>query len=371
MVIGIDASALTKTQPTGVEFYVHQLLAAMMQKPLADGERVILYAPKPKPSDLALPPGWEWKELRSFLPRGWTHVRLSIELFLHPPTVFFSPAHEVPFLHRKSKIASTVHDVVFRLAPRSYAPGSLRRQEWAIRRAAKHSSALFSVSQATKQDVVEMYKVPEEKITVTPLALRPLPQATPKSEVLTHYVLPEKNYFLFLGRIEEKKGIDTLIDAFLEVRKRLPQDKAPLLVLAGKRGYNGKDIESRAIASPLARDIRFLGYVPDEHLPALYEGALAFVFPSNGEGFGLPLLEAMSRGTPVVASDLPALREVGAEAALFATPRDVASWTGVLERIVLEPEISQKLQVAGLERAKDFSWAKTADLTWEVLRKLK
>lgn len=342
----------------------------MMAEPLLSGERVILYGPVPQPSDLMLPPGWEWKELRSFLPRGWTHIRLSLELFLYPPTIFFSPAHEVPFLHRKSKIVSTVHDVVFRLAPRSYAPGSLRRQEWAIRRAAKHSSALLAVSQATKQDIVDMYKVPEEKITVTPLALRPLSQPVATAEVLTHYVLPEKKYFLFLGRIEEKKGIDTLIDAFLEVRKRLPVNKAPLLVLAGKRGYNGKDIESRAIASPLARDIRFLGYVPDNHLPALYQGALAFVFPSNGEGFGLPVLEAMAQGTPVIASDLPALREVAGEAALFATPRDIPTWTAALERLVVEPDLAETLRQAGEQRAAEFSWTKTATLTWQVLRKL-
>lgn len=370
MLIGIDASALVKKQPTGVEFYVHQLLAAMMQEPLPEGDCVVLYAPLPKPADLALPTGWTWKELRYWLPKGWTHARLSIELFLYPPDVFFSPAHEIPLLHRKAKIVSTVHDIVFRHAPRSYAPRSLRRQEWAIRRAAKLSSALLAVSQATKQDLLDMYKVPEERVTVTPLALRPLPQVAATDEVLRHYVLPAKDFLLFVGRIEEKKGIETLLEAYLGVRKRLPKGRAPLLVFAGKRGYGGKELEAKAVASSLARDIRFLGYVPEAHLPALYRSALAFVFPSNGEGFGLPLLEAMSAGTPVVASDIPALREVAGGAALLATPRDIPSWTAALERIILEPELRASLQSAGEVRLRNFSWSSTAQTTWEVLRKL-
>ncbi len=370
MIIGIDASALVKTEPTGVELYVQNLLRHMMTEPLQNGERVILYGPCPKPPDLELPIGWSWKELRFFLPRGWTHLRLSAELTLYPPDVFFCPAHEIPLMHLRTKIVTTVHDVVFRHAPRSYAPRSLRRQEWAIRRAARQAEAILAVSEATRRDLMSLYRVPEERITVSHLGLRVFNNQLPAADVLARHDLKDRRYILFVGRVEEKKNLQVLLKAFLAHKEGFGAGFPCILVFAGKEGYGSGTIRARAAASAFAKDIKFLNYVSDEELPALYANAAVFAFPSHGEGFGLPVIEAMSFGTPVVASDMPALREIADGAALFAAPDDVAAWTGSLASLLTDEELRRDLKVKGLMQAKNFTWPQTANLTWQVLRKV-
>ncbi len=367
---GIDGTALLKPNPTGVERYVARLLGAMMQVPLAlEEERIILYAPKSKPVDLNLPAGWEWKELRFFLPKGWTHVRLSRELLLHPPDVFFNPAHEIPMFHRRAKIVTTVHDVVFRHTPAAYPAKNLRRQEWAIKRIVKQAQTILAVSEATKKDLLEIYKVPAERVIATPLApATGFGQAQAASEVMRKYAVTPGMYILFVSRVEAKKNPITLIRAFIELRRRYGVGHPLKLVLAGSKGFGGDEAMRIAQTSNCTNDILFLGYVPDEDIPGLMENALCFAFPSLGEGFGMPVLEAMASGAPVVASDIPATREVALDAAIFVPTLDVASWTVALDTMLVDQKRREELSAKGRERVKAFTWDKTAAQTWKALR---
>jgi glycosyltransferase involved in cell wall biosynthesis len=367
---GIDGTALLHPNPTGVERYVANLLRAMMASefPLQD-ERVVLYAPKPKPADLVLPAGWEWKELGFWLPKGWTHIRLSLELLVRPPDVFFNPAHEIPFFHRRVKIVTTVHDVVFRHVPAAYPPANLRRQEWAVKRIVKQAQTVLAVSEATKKDLIELYKMPAERIVATHLA--PASGTGPRQEaapVMRQYGLTPGMYVLFVSRVEAKKNPLTLVRAFIELKRRYGVGHPLKLVLAGSQGFDGEAAVRAAKASACANDIHFLGYVPDANIPALMENALCFAFPSLGEGFGIPVLEAMASGCPVVASDIPAIREVAGEAAMFVPPLDVTKWTVALDTMLVDQPRRQELSAKGRERVKSFSWDKTAAATWQALR---
>lgn len=367
---GIDGTALLKDHPTGVERYVARLLRAMMQQTLdLQTERVIIYAPHEQPATLALPEGWTWQTLGFWFPKGWTHVRLSWELVWRPPDVFFNPAHEIPFWHRRAKILTTVHDVVFRHVPAAYSSANLRRQEWAVKRIARQAQLLLAVSEATKQDLVTFYHVPADKIIVTPLApAHELTTIIPAQQVMQKYGLTPGMYVLYVGRVEAKKNPTTLIRAFCELRRRYGTGHPLKLVLAGSFGFGGDTAARVAKDSNCAPDIHFLGYVPDQDIPALMENALCFAFPSLGEGFGIPVLEAMALGVPVVASDLPVMREVGGEAALYAPPLDTAQWTVALDTLLINQERRAQLVASGQSRAKDFSWDQTATVTWRALR---
>ncbi|MFZ2682338.1 MAG: glycosyltransferase family 1 protein [Patescibacteria group bacterium] len=367
---GIDGAALLAAKPTGVERYVSRLLLAMMEVPLnLVEEEVVIYAPKPKPGSLALAPGWSWKELGFWLPKGWTHLRLSTELLLHPPDVFFNPAHEIPLWHRRAKLVTTVHDVVFRNVPSAYPARNLRRQEWAIKRVVKQVQTILAVSEATKQDLVNLYKFPADQITVTHLApTHELGSTQPVAEVMRKYDVTPGMYVLYIGRVEAKKNPATLVRAFIELRRRYGVGHPLKLVLAGSFGFGGEEAAQLAKASNCTHDILFLDYVPDDDLAGLLEHALCFAMPSLGEGFGIPVLEAMSMGVPVIASDLPVFREVAADAALFAPPLDIAKWTVALDTMLINQERRAELVTKGRARSQVFAWSKTAALTWEALR---
>jgi glycosyltransferase involved in cell wall biosynthesis len=367
---GIDASALLKKNPTGVEKYVEELLAAMMKLPLQDDERVILYAPAGKPEGFSLPARWSWKELSFFLPKGWTHVRLSGELTLHPPTVFFSPAHEIPFFPGTAKVVSTVHDVAFRRFPESYDAKARARQELSIKRVKRLAKKVLTVSETTRADLLTLFSFDPSRVIVSPLApaFSHKPTAEQISTVTAGYRLIPQHYLLFVGRVEEKKNVRTLLKSFIHVKGTLGHGHPLKLVLAGSLGYGGEDMKRLAKESAFADDILFLGYVPDAHVPPLMAGARAFVLPSLWEGFGLPILEAMTAGTPVIASDIPVFREIAGEAAILVLAQSVEGFSQAFSTIVFEEAKRAELIAKGAERVKRFSWDTTAALTWEALR---
>ena len=329
-----------------------------MKSPLQAGEQVVLYSSAVVTDLGELPIGWQWKILNWPLQKGWTHARLSFELLIRPPDVFWNPVHEIPMFHRQTKIVSTIHDVAFRRLSGVYSQKGTARQEWAVDRAVKESSAIISVSQTTKNDLVELYKISADKIFVTLLAVdKSLYQAVdrPLSE-------SSESYFLFIGRLEKKKNISNLVRAFSRVSGNVK------LILAGSWGFGAEEIQQAIAESGCALKIITPGYVSDEEAHRLLAGATAYVLPSYYEGFGIPALEAMHAGVPLLASDISALREVAGEAALFVAPDDVEGWAVAMDQILLNENLRQDLIKKGSERVKAFSWAVTAEKTWEVLR---
>lgn len=366
---GIDANALLRPTQTGVERYVARLLAAMQKTSLSADERVRLYVAR-RPDKPSLPEGWEWRVLPFAFPRGWTHIRLSWELRRRPPTVFFSPAHEVPLgVGKKTRVVSTVHDLAFDVVPWVYPRDGVRRQHWAIRRAVKKARKLLAISETTRHDVQTHYKVALERIALTRLGVDAARFAVSDAAVeatLRTYRLARNGYLFYVGRLEEKKNIVTLLRGFAECKRTLGVGHPLMLVLAGDYGF-GKARIVRALQQ-YGRDVLVTGFVPDEDIAGLMKGALALCFASHYEGFGLPVLEAFAAGTPVIASDIPAFREVAGDAALFASPHAPGDWAQAMHRMVLEAATRAELAHKGSARVGEFGWDKTAAATWEALR---
>lgn len=373
MIYGIDVNVLTRENRTGTERYVFELLKEMMRIPLKDNEKVLLYVSKSLDEFEELPRGWEVKVLEWKFGKLWTHIRLSWELWRRTPDVFFSPAHEIPLFYGRAKIVSTVHDVAFARLKDVYSPKGRRRQNWAVKRATKLAKHLLTVSQVTKDDLIKLYKVEAEKMTVSHLAVNRAVFNIDKVEidrVMQKYRLGKGTYFLSIGRVEKKKNIITLISAFEQLKIRRGIGDASVLVLAGSFGFGGDEIKQK-IATSSARDfIRVAGYVPESDLAGLMKGALAYVFPSYYEGFGIPALEAMASGVPLIASDIPALREVAGDAALFASPYHAPQWTQTMLSVLLKKINIDDLIEKGRKRVGEFDWSRTAQKTWEVLRNM-
>lgn len=369
VIFGIDVNCLTLPNKTGVERYVDCLVRAMMTVPLRQGDTVRLYVAKLPTTNYQLPNNWEFRLLPFALPKGWTHLRLSWELFRNPPDVFFNPSHEIPaFVSKKTRIVSTVHDLAFLRVPAAYSPKGGRRQKIAIARGVMKATKLLAISEATKNDLVELAHADATKIVVTPLAVNASDfTVTPeqKSEVLNRYRLSAGKYFLYVGRLETKKNVVTLLRAFAELKKDLGVGHPIELVLAGKWGYGEEAIKQTLAVNN--NGVRVLGFTPEEDLASLYSGALAFCFPSLYEGFGMPVLEAAAAGTPVIASDIPALREVMGDAAVFVSPLHVVGWTVAMRRMVFESALRAECVEKGSARVAAFSWGSTANKTMEQL----
>ncbi|MBP9828073.1 glycosyltransferase family 4 protein [Patescibacteria group bacterium] len=367
--IMIDASALLKSHPTGVERYARQLLLAMMRLPVPAGVIFELVAKGALPADIALPPQWLWRSLSYPLKKGFTHVRLSLELLVRPPDVYFAPAHEIPFLHRGTRIVTTVHDVVQAFAPQVYQPSLLKRLNWATKRAVKEAESILAVSASTKSDLVRFFKADADRITVTPLASGFADDVAvlDVGATLRALRLAPSFYVLYVGRLEAKKNVATLVRAFTLLKERLGVGHPLKLVLVGSRGYQYEKIQAEIADSLVKEDIVELGFVRDEQLLALYSGAFATVLPSIGEGFGLPVLEAMRFGSPVIASDIPVMHEVCGEAALYAAPSDAPAFAARLSELVFSGVKRDELIEKGKLRVAHFSWEATAQKTLGVL----
>ena len=318
----LDADVLGR-QRTGDETYVENLLRRL---PEAAGDALRFAAVTRHPE--LVPDGVEAIRLAARsqeLRMAWTLPRLLQRR--HPALAHFQ--HSLP-LPCPSPAVVTVHDLSFERDP--HVMGRFDRAVFraVVPRSARRAARVFAVSQRTRRDLIELYGIPDEKIVVTPNAVDPA--FSPGGA--------DGGYLLFVGAIQERKNPLAAADAAREVG--LP------LVVAGpeKEPELARELERRGA------DLR--GYVDKEHLANLYRGASCLVLPSRYEGFGLPVLEAMACGTPVVATNDAAMREVGGDAAIYAEPEDLA---GAI-RVALA-ERDDRVQ-AGLERARHFSWGETA-----------
>ena len=373
IVYAIDASSANKQTRTGVEWYAYHLIEHMKRHALLADERVVLYSPTPLTGALAeLPTGWESRVIAWPFP-GWMRLRMSWELWRKKPSVFFVPAQGLPAFSR-GRILTTIHDVGWRRRPDLYDSASRRRLDYAMRQALTKATKLFVVSEFTKREVLELYKVAEDRLVVTPLAhnatiFHPL---TPEEvePVLNRYRLG-RHYFLHVGRWERKKNVATLIRAFVLFKATRGVGDPYELVLVGRSGGCGSEETERALRdSPARESIRTLPYLVGEEIAALMNAATAFVFPSLYEGFGIPNLEALACGAPLLTSHIPPHHEVAGDAARYVPPEEPEAWAQAMRELALEPTMRVQWRDRGLEQARRFSWEKTATQTWETMRRV-
>ncbi len=394
MVIGIDASRANLSQRTGTEwysFYVIEELKRLIPKEYS----VVLYTKEGLKEELAaLPENWSNKVLRWPFQLLWTQARLSIEMILHPPDLLYVPAHTIPILHPK-KVVTVLHDIGFERDETLYSDtvvaenaswkkrivsmlvqivtfGKYTASEkdyhkFSARFALENASHILTVSEFSKQEMMEVYNVSTDKITVAPngIAQQQLPQSVVSESVLERYKIT-KPYILYIGRIERKKNIERLINAFDLLRSEY--GFVGTLVLCGAPGHDYKRIQSRIKYHSLEDVVIQPGWTEQADLSIILQEATVFALPSQYEGFGIPILEAMHAGVPVACSKIPPLVEVGADAALYFDPNSEKEMADVLHTVLTDTQQRNELVVKGKARINAFSWTETATTTWKKLQ---
>lgn len=295
-------------------------------------------------------------------------ARVGFDRLLTGATLFHATEHLLLPL-RYVPTVLTVHDLIFRHLPDHHKPLNRWYLNLAMPLFCRRASHLIAVSDQTRDDLIMLYGLPAEKISVVHEAAAPhfRPQPAEKVEaVRRRYGLPDR-YLLSVGTIEPRKNLIRLLEAF----ERLYADRlTDGWVVVGKRGWLYDDFFARLEQSPARNAVVLPGYVADEDLPAVYAGAQALVFPTLYEGFGLPVLEAMACGTPVVASDTSSVPEVGGSAALYFDPTDVEGMVEAISRLLRDLALQAELRRRGLARAGEFSWSKTAGETETVYQRV-
>jgi len=296
----------------------------------------------------------------------WEQLALPVHLRRRKIDVLHSPHHTAPLVVAGCRRVITFHDLTFFILPERYPRSRLMYFRAVSRIGARVADALICPSQAVRDDIVRILRVRPEK--VRPIAEAAAPEFQPIKDkaalerLRTRYALPER-FILSVGSLEPGKNRAALLKAYAGLRKRGLEQK---LVVAGQRAWKYEDDLALVEELGLEGKVLFTGYVPPEEMPALYNAAELFVFPSLYEGFGLPVIEAMACGVPVVASNLSAIPEVAGEAALLVDPRDVEQLCDAMARVLGDERLQEEMRRRGLERAQGFSWERAARETIAV-----
>jgi glycosyltransferase involved in cell wall biosynthesis len=266
----------------------------------------------------------------------------------------------------------TLHDLAFQRYPETHTFWNRSFLQRMMPTFLRSADAVIAISQATKKDILAHYEVPAEKITVIPDGVSPLfvpPSTTDIASVRRAYLLPD-DYILYVGTIEPRKSLTTLLDAYALLRQQGAIDDRTKLAVVGKKGWLADDFFQKLQDLGLAGQVIMPGWVPDVQLPSLYGGARVFVYPSLYEGFGLPVLEAMACGAPVVCSNTSSFPEVAGDAAMMIDPQNPAALAAAIRRILTDKNLAARLSALGQEQARPFTWAETARQTLELYRQV-
>jgi glycosyltransferase involved in cell wall biosynthesis len=356
--LGIDASRTSVAEKTGTEWYSSEIISALAR--LEERPRLRLYR-RPGVSFAALT-GVE--EITIDRKRLWTHIGLSSELRRSPVDALFVPAHVLPRSHPKATVV-TIHDIGYRFEPGAHTLQRRTMLELTTRWNARRAARIIAPSLATSRDLHREYGVDAARIDVIHHGLdhrrfRPIPESEVES-VLSKLGIP-RPYLLFVSTIQPRKNLQRIVSAF-ESR----EFAGFKLVVAGGAGWKSGAIIERMRLSSRRNDILQLGYVSNDDLAALYNGAAAFVFPSLYEGFGMGVIEAMACGCPVVTSTASSLPEIAGDAAILVDPYAVPDIRdGILE--ALEPSNRDLLRTRGFRRAQSFTWQRAAQQTMSSIQ---
>lgn len=366
MHIAIDAHSVG-AQLAGNETYAVNLIEALAE--IDRSNQYTLYVTKQSAAD-RFKNRWANFEVQRTLPHT-PLVRipliLSAKLRQNPVDVLHVQYTAPPLA--PCAVVATIHDLSFEHLPETFNRRSRTQLRLTVRRTARNAAQILTLSEFSRRDVIETYGIDPDRVAVTPAAapahFRPVTNATNPRRIRATYGI-ERDYILALGSIQPRKNLVRLIKAYSSLWKERQNLAMPQLVIAGKRGWLESETMRAAELSAAAHDIRFIGYVVEADLPELFSGAMCFAYPSYFEGFGLPVLEAMQCGTPVIAGNRTSLPEVAGDAALLIDPFDETVIADALRNLIENPDRRDDLRVKGIERAKRFSWQQTARLTLQA-----
>jgi glycosyltransferase involved in cell wall biosynthesis len=302
-----------------------------------------------------------WHSLRVPGPELFSS-RIRAADIIHAPSVAVPPTRRVP-------LVVTVHDAAYELFPESYPRRGLRFHRRGVAVAARHADVVITVSRAAADEIVANTPIEKERLRVVPNGVdHRRATASEIADATARYGVAEAPYVLWVGSVEPRKNVGTLVEAFSRLASagEIPHH----LVLAGPVGWLHEGLIPERQRARLGERLHILGPVSGSDLRALYAGADVFAFPSLHEGFGIPVLEAMVQETPVVCSDIAALREVAGGAARLVPATDVDAWVSTLNRVANDPGERGRLSAAGHGRAGQFSWERTVRETRAVYDEL-
>jgi glycosyltransferase involved in cell wall biosynthesis len=366
MRIGIDAHHING-KPQGSRTYLLELIRALSRASARELIELVVYSFRPEETSVVLPAAR--LEHRRIFPES---ARLRLP-FVAPAlalrdrlSVLHSQYVAPPFSFVPDVV--TIHDILFETHPQLFEGAFSDRSVALIRRSAKKARVVLTVSEFSRRALIERYRLSPESVVVTPNAVDHevfRPQGSEAEGIRDRFGL-DGPYLLFVGRIEPRKNLLRLIRAFSRARGKL--GGGVRLAIAGAEDFRSREVLEEARRQPDA-SVRFLGPVPDRDLPSLYGLAEALTYPSLAEGFGIPVLEAMACGTPVLASPQGGLPEVGGDAVLWVEPEDEEAIANGIERILTDSELRRRLRAAGPRRAAGFDWNETARGTLEAYRR--
>ncbi|MBI5038040.1 MAG: glycosyltransferase family 4 protein [Candidatus Kerfeldbacteria bacterium] len=390
MVIGIDASRANQVRRTGTEWYAFHVINEIIRR-LEPTDRVILYVKDKLVSDWPAFTSQVSVRILRWPPQFmWTQFRLAWEMLWHAPDVLFVPAHTIPIICPRKTI-TTLHDIGFEFFPELYSQhtigprwldhalrlvsfNTIRSDElsyhrWSARVALRKAARIITVSEFSKMEIAHHYSVDPTRILVIPCGFNreyaPIPEENRKF-FCDKYKLNRK-FFLFIGRIEMKKNIINMVKGF-EIFSKKHRDFD--FVLAGTPGYGFESIDQVIQKSAVKSNIRQLGWLPTEEMPTLMNSAHAFIFVTAYEGFGIPNLEAMASGVPVLTSSHGATAEVVGDAALTVDPQNAELIAQAMERIAFDESLRSELTKKATRRIERFSWGTAGTGVLKVIKEL-
>jgi glycosyltransferase involved in cell wall biosynthesis len=278
---------------------------------------------------------------------------------VHSPTLALFP------IKPHEKYVLTVHDIIFKKFPQYIPKGTVRHTKLFFSHNLAIADKILADSESTMKDLIKIYHVQKDKIVIIPAAADQIYRQLSENDIqkITSKYSLFSPFILYVGTIEPRKNISMILESFSFCLKQFPEYE---LVIAGKKGWYYEEIFQRLEKLHIQKKVRFLGYVPLSDLPGLYNAADLFIYPSQYEGFGIPPLEAMQCGTPVITSNTSSLPEVVGDGGIMINPNDPIALAIEIKKMLNDSNLREKQIQYGLERSKLFSWKKTAEMTWEV-----
>jgi glycosyltransferase involved in cell wall biosynthesis len=366
MHIGIDAHAIG-AQQGGNETYIRNLITALAE--LDQTHEYTLYFSVAAAAEV-------WRNRYAnfavrLLPPPTPLVRvplaLALELRRRPVDVLHVQYTAPPFC--PAPVVTTIHDLAFEHLPETFTRRGKAQLRLTVRRTARHAAHILTVSEFSRQDIIKTYHLPPGKITVThngcEAQFTPQPAAEREAATIKQKFGIARDYLLAVGSLQPRKNLVRLLRAYAQLREQQP-DFQLQLVIVGRQLWLYQEILREIRQQNFVADVIVTGYASDADLPALYRSAVALLYPSLFEGFGLPPLEAMACGTPVITSNSSSLPEVVGDAALLVNPYDESELAQAMWRITNDAALRSQLSQAGLQQAKRFTWAAAAEKTWAV-----
>jgi len=298
-------------------------------------------------------------------------LTLSVELRRRPVDILHVQYTSPPFT--PCPVVNTIHDLSFEHLPETFKRRSWRQMRLTIRRSAQSAAHIITDSEYSRNDILTTYSLPPERVTATPLAassqFRPVKDSAELEGVRKKYGI-NGDYILTVGSIQPRKNMPRLIRAYAHLCRDAKLETIPKLVVVGKRAWLFEDTLDAAENSAVRDQILFVGYVPEEDLPALYTAAKCFVYPSYFEGFGIPTLEAMRCGTPTITGNRTCFPEIIGDAGLLVDPFDERAIIDALKAILSDDKLREQLKQKGIRRAALYDWKNTARQTLAVYEKV-